>query len=39
VPDAHWFAGADVAPPGGVIDIYDIVTITGQYGQAFDLPS
>jgi hypothetical protein len=38
VPDPHWFAGADVAPPGGVIDIYDIVTLTGKYGREFDLP-
>jgi hypothetical protein len=29
VPDSNWFAGADLAPNGGVIDIYDEVTITG----------
>ncbi len=35
VPDDHWFPGADVAPPGGVIDIFDLVTIASQYGQTF----
>ncbi len=38
VPDDNWFAGADLAPPGGVIDIYDIVTIASQYGQTFGAP-
>lgn len=38
VPDAHWFAGADLAPGGGKIDIFDIVTITGKYGTQFDCP-
>jgi hypothetical protein len=38
VPDPRWFPGADVAPPGGVIDIYDIVTITSKYGQEFGQP-
>ncbi len=38
VPDAHWFAGADLAPAGGKIDIFDIVTITGKYGTSFDCP-
>jgi hypothetical protein len=33
VPDDNWFPGADLAPPGGVIDIFDIVTIAGKYGQ------
>jgi hypothetical protein len=33
VPDSNWFPGADLAPPGGVIDIFDIVTIAGKYGQ------
>jgi hypothetical protein len=33
VPDSNWVAGADLAPPGGVIDIFDIVTIAGKYGQ------
>jgi hypothetical protein len=35
VPDSNWFPGADLAPPGGVIDIFDIVTIAGKYGQTF----
>ena len=35
VPDSNWFAGADLAPPGGVVDIFDIVTIAGKYGQTF----
>jgi hypothetical protein len=39
VPDRNWFPGADVAPPGGLIDIFDIVTIAGKYGQTFgELP-
>lgn len=29
VPSSNWFAGADLAPNGGVIDIYDEVTVTG----------
>jgi len=33
VPDSNWFIGADLAPPGGQIDIFDIVTIAGKYGQ------
>jgi hypothetical protein len=37
-PDPLWFPGADVAPPGGKIDIYYIVTITGKYGQKFGQP-
>jgi hypothetical protein len=38
VPDRNWFPGADVAPPGGVIDIFDIVTIASKYGQTFGAP-
>ncbi|MCW4051627.1 MAG: hypothetical protein NWE78_00270, partial [Candidatus Bathyarchaeota archaeon] len=38
VPDDNWFPGADVAPPGGVIDIFDIVTIAGAYGETFGAP-
>ncbi len=38
VPDDNWFPGADLAPPGGVIDIYDIVTIASKYGQTFGAP-
>jgi hypothetical protein len=38
VPDLNWLPGADVAPPGGTINIFDIVTITGKYGQEFDCP-
>ena len=32
VPDDNWFPGADLAPPGGQIDIFDIVTIAAKYG-------
>jgi hypothetical protein len=35
IPDPAWFPGADVAPEGGKIDIFDIVTITGKYGTEF----
>jgi len=38
VPDDHWFPGADLAPPGGVIDIFDIVTIASAYGETFGAP-
>jgi hypothetical protein len=38
VPSPGWFAAADVAPPGGKIDIFDIVTIVVHYGEEFDLP-
>jgi ABC-type transport system substrate-binding protein len=33
VPDDNWFPGADVTPPGGVIDIFDIVTVAGKYAM------
>jgi hypothetical protein len=32
VPDSNWFPGADLAPSGGIVDIFDIVTIAGKYG-------
>jgi len=38
VPDPNWLAGADVAPGIPKVDIFDIVTITGQYGVEFDIP-
>jgi len=38
VPDDNWFPGADLAPPGGIIDIFDIVTVAGKYGQTFGAP-
>jgi hypothetical protein len=38
VPDSNWFPGADLAPQGGVIDIFDIVTIAGKYGQVSSIP-
>ena len=39
VPDSNWLPGADLAPPGGVIDIFDIVTIASAYGKTFGAPS
>jgi hypothetical protein len=37
VPSSNWFAGADLAPNGGVVDIYDEVTVTGvNWDQEFD---
>jgi len=38
VPDLNWFPGADLAPACCVIDVFDIVTVTGKYGQEFDYP-
>jgi hypothetical protein len=38
VPDPNWFPGADLAPACCLIDIFDIVTITGKYGLEFDVP-
>jgi hypothetical protein len=38
VPDKNWLPGADLAPPGGVIDIFDIVTIASAYGETFGAP-
>ena len=38
VPDQNWFPGADLALPGGVIDIFDIVTIASAYGETFGAP-
>jgi len=32
-PSPKYIAGADVAPIGGAINIYDIVTVTRFYGQ------
>jgi hypothetical protein len=29
VPSSNWFPGADLAPNAGVIDIFDVVTVTG----------
>jgi hypothetical protein len=39
VPSSNWFAGADLAPNGGVIDIYDEVTVTGiHWNEEYDIP-
>jgi hypothetical protein len=41
IPDSNWFAGADLAPGGQaeiMVNIYDVVTITYQYGNDFDNP-
>jgi ABC-type transport system substrate-binding protein len=39
IPSSNWLPGADLAPAGGVVDLYDLVTITGvhwdrEYGPA-----
>jgi len=39
VPSERWFPGADVAPEGGTVNIFDIVTIAGKYGLEWDHPS
>jgi ABC-type transport system substrate-binding protein len=37
VPSGNWFPGADLAPNAGVIDIYDIVTVTGtNWNKEYD---
>jgi hypothetical protein len=38
-PDKNWWAGADLAPSGGVVDILDMVTVTGSWNIEWDLPS
>jgi len=38
VPSSNWFAGADLAPEGGKIDLFDIVTVSSKYGQEFGHP-
>ncbi len=38
VPSPKYIAGADLAPVGGLINIYDIVTLTGQYGVRWGYP-
>jgi hypothetical protein len=39
IPDANWWAGADLAPSGGVVDILDEVTVGGSWNRIWDLPS
>ena len=38
VPNSRWFPGADLAPPGGIINIFDIVTMAGKYGHTSGAP-
>jgi hypothetical protein len=33
--DPNWNPEADVAPPFGIIDLFDIVTVTAKYGQTY----
>jgi len=35
VPDRKWRPGADVAPSGGKVDIFDIVSTSGPYGYTW----
>ena len=38
-PSSNWFPGADLAPNGGVIDIFDEVTVTGvNWDKEYDFP-
>jgi len=39
VPSSNWWAGADIAPEGGVVDIFDQVTVTGHWDEEYDIPS
>jgi hypothetical protein len=37
VPSSNWFPGADLAPNGGNVDLFDIVTVTGvNWDSEFD---
>jgi hypothetical protein len=37
VPSSNWFPGADLAPNPGVVDIFDLVTVTGvNWDKEFD---
>ena len=36
VPDRNWVPGVDLAPAGGQINIFDIITITSKYGTEWD---
>ncbi len=38
VPSTNWFAGADTTPEGGVVDIFDQVTVTGHWLEEWDVP-
>ena len=38
VPDINWFSGADLAPPAGIVDIFDIVTVAAKYGTEWNCP-
>jgi hypothetical protein len=38
VPSPKYIAGADLAPVGGLINVYDVVTLTGQYGVKWGHP-
>jgi ABC-type transport system substrate-binding protein len=36
IPSSNWFPGADLAPNGGVVDVFDLVTVVSQYNREFD---
>jgi ABC-type transport system substrate-binding protein len=38
IPDPNWSPGADLAPEGGEINIYDVNTATSKYGTEFGHP-
>jgi ABC-type oligopeptide transport system substrate-binding subunit len=38
VPDPAWCSGADLAETCGVIDIFDVVSVTGKYEEKFGEP-
>ncbi len=38
-PSRNWFPGADLAPSGGVVDIFDLVTVAGtNWDREYDFP-
>ena len=36
ISDRDWFSGADLAPSGGIVDIFDIVSVANNYGTEWD---
>ncbi len=35
IPDLFWFPGADLAPAGGLVDVYDAASIVGHWKEKF----
>jgi ABC-type transport system substrate-binding protein len=37
-PERNWWAGADVAPAGGIVDVLDVVTVVSNWNVDWDMP-